>query len=275
MNRENIRKHFTGSENHQELRKKIISLPLITRNSIRHLAEEQGLRSKKNSVAEAVYWILNDLHAAPMKTCGCGKQFGGRFHSILDGYVFHAHCSPSCRSKDPVYKAKLAATNLEVHGHPNNMHGPKIKAKTNVNRLDKYGTIHPTQNPAVFKKTLRSLRSTKEGVLPSGATYSYQGFENFAVDRLLTMYSESQLVIGDPTKIPVIEYMDEELQKLRCYFPDIWIPHDLLLIEVKSEWTLERDASQNAAKHRAAKALGFKHQIWVISRIGDIIKIID
>lgn len=330
---------FSGKEDHQELRKKIISLPIKVRQDIKDLARARGCQSKKDQVAEAVYWILHKLHEEPTTICpSCSKQYRGKYYSIVEGYVFHNHCSVRCRNKDPIYVAKLEATNLTKHGHRNNMHGAKIRAQTktkwlekygvdapikaecvkakvratnqtrrgvnwpaqdklvwakyeatmmerygvnngfkhdNVKRtnLERYGTEFPTQNPSVFKKTLRGLKRTKVGTFPSGKTYIYQGYENVGVTKLLDLVTEDKLIIGDPSQLPVIEYFNPVKEKNCRYFPDIWVPHLNLLIEIKSTWTMKRQLAENMAKHHAALRLGFNHEIWVCSE-SDVLEVL-
>ena len=323
---------FSGTEEHQNLRKKIISLPLSTRHGIKELAASIGCKSRKDQVSEAIYWILHDLRVEPLATCPtCKMLYAGKFHSMIEGYTFHGHCSTSCRSKDPAYKATLATGNLLKSGHRNNMHGAGIREKTkqkwiekygvdnplkteeikakvratNQNRrgvdwpaqdklvwakyeatmmerygvnhsfktgnsqktcMERYGVPNPMMHPAIFKKTLRGLRSTKQGTLPSGMKYTYQGYENVAVEKLLELVQGHELLVGDPMKLPVIEYFNPVKEKSSRYFPDIWIPRLNLLVEVKSTWTMKRQLQENMAKHHAALRLGFKHEIWICSK---------
>lgn len=327
-----VRSTFSGQEDHQTLRKKIISLPRLVRQNIKDAAAEMGCQSKKEQVAEAVYWILYDLKEEPLAECPvCSKRYRGKYYSISEGYRFHDHCSARCRNRNPEYVKKLEATNLERYGHRNNMHGAETRARTKemwvqkygvdvptkseeikskvkrTNRerlgvdwpaqnrqvyekykstmmkrhgvdngfkhpntragmMEKFGVENPSQSPVLFRKTLRGLRSTKQGVLPSGKAYTYQGFENVAIENLLSIVSEQDLVIGDPSKIPVIEYYNPLKGKTSKYFPDIWIPSLNLLVEVKSTWTMKRDLAVNMAKHQAARVLGFKHEIWICSK---------
>ena len=59
------------------------------------------------------------------------------------------------------------------------------------------------------------------------------------------------------------------------YHPDIYIPTDNLLIEVKSWWTLRENYEINRLKQLAALAAGYRFQFWVKdnrARIFDIIE---
>jgi len=327
-----VKSTFSGHEKHQELRKKIISLPVETRQLIKDAAAARGCQSKKNQVAEAVYWIIHDLKREPLAICPtCGKEYRGKYYSIIEGYHFHEHCSVSCRNRNPRYVAKLETTNLERHGHRNNMHGAKIRAKTKQKWIEKYGVTTPIQceqikakvratnqlrrgvdwpaqdklvlekykatmmerhgvdnsfktgnsqrtcmerygvpnpmmHPEIFRKTLRGLKSTKQETFPSGQPYTYQGYENVAVQKLLEFVNEDEMLVGDPTKLPVIEYINPVKGKICRYFPDIWVPHLNLIVEVKSTWTMKRQMQENMAKHNAALRLGFKHEIWICSK---------
>ena len=327
-----VKSTFSGQEEHQELRKKIISLPVKVRQNIKDAGAARGCQSKKGQVAEAIYWILHDLKEEPLATCPtCSKRYRGGYYSITEGYHFGDRCSHVCRSRDPEYAAKLAASILDRYGHKNNMHGVETRAKTKQKWIEKYGVEVPTQaeeikakvratnqrrrgvdwpaqdklvwekyeatmlerygvnngfkhenikktmlerygvehcmqNPEIFRKTLRGLKSTKQGTFPSGQTYTYQGYENVAVQKLLEFVNEDEMLVGDPTKLPVIEYLNPVKEKNCRYFPDIWIPHLNLIVEVKSTWTMKRQMQENMAKHNAALRLGFKHEIWICSK---------
>lgn len=45
------------------------------------------------------------------------------------------------------------------------------------------------------------------------------------------------------------------------YYPDFYIPKENILIEVKSEWTLELNKEKNEAKFKAVKELGFNFRL--------------
>ena len=141
---------------------------------------------------------------------------------------------------------------------------PFKNEKTKQTLMERYGTLNAMQNPEVFKNAQRYRQKT--GVFPSGAEYKYQGFENIGVSTLIESgILEHQILIGDQTRLPSIEYWNPVKQKYCLYFPDIFIKSQNRLIEIKSSWTLKAQLQENLAKHEAAKKLGFRHEIWVCS----------
>lgn len=310
----------------KDVRTTVVRLPKIVRQEIMVAAFQQAGKCK--TVTEAAYILHNKLTSIPTKICHvCGNEYFGKFYSLNDGYRFHDRCSKKCRANDPKYKEKLAISNIEKNGHPNNMWGDgvrdktkqkwnkkwgvdnplkseEVKAKikkTNLKKLgvewpgsspvsrakmiqtsierygenekfgyskarktslERYGVPYPMQSPKI-QSSLKKYRR-KTSTFPSGAKYHYQGYENVAIEKLLESgVHESQIIICNPLKIPVIEYFNPVKRKNCHYFPDVFIPSQNLLIEVKSTWTFRNMLSENMAKHRAAKTLGYKHEIWI------------
>lgn len=52
------------------------------------------------------------------------------------------------------------------------------------------------------------------------------------------------------------------------YFPDIYVPKDNLLLEIKSRYIFERIIEKNLAKQQASKDAGFDHKILIFSNDG-------
>ncbi|MGK3946425.1 hypothetical protein ABK046_49725, partial [Streptomyces caeruleatus] len=65
-----------------------------------------------------------------------------------------------------------------------------------------------------------SAKKQKRYTLPSGREIIYQGYENFAIDRLLLEYHEDLLWIGHG-HVPTVRY--EFNGKKRVHYPDIFI----------------------------------------------------
>src|SRR5205807_260558 len=75
----------------------------------------------------------------------------------------------------------------------------------------------------------------KDYLLPSGQSIKVQGFEPFCLDEFLENgITEEEILKGYETK-PSIQYCYQE--KLRIYFPDLYLPSKNCLIEVKSPYT--------------------------------------
>lgn len=94
----------------------------------------------------------------------------------------------------------------------------------------------------------------------SGKIVKIQGYENKALDELLTIYKEDEIVI-EKSKIPKISYIKDDNK--HYYFPDIYIPKENLIIEVKSEWVMLQNFYINMLKFQAVKSAGYKFTLKV------------
>ena len=184
--------------------------------------------------------------------------------------------------QNSVIKQKADQTNLERYGHSNAAQGEVAKAKTKATMIDRYGVesalqnkdIHnkvvqtnierygigfPMQDPKKFEQQQKKCNKYKSLTLPSGQVRLYQGFEDVAILHLLQTYSEDE-IISERTYLPVIIY-----DGTRRYFPDIFIPKDNLIIEVKSTWTYRQHFERNQLKKKAAEQAGYSFQFWICS----------
>ena len=127
--------------------------------------------------------------------------------------------------------------------------------------MEKYGG-HPNQNKEVQAKSEANSYHYKEYMMPSGNIIKYQGYENLALDELIHMYDEEDIIIGR-TNIPTIEYYVNEVKHV--YFPDFFIKSENKIIEVKSEWTIQLKRGNIEEKASATVKAGYKYEIWVYS----------
>ena len=77
---------------------------------------------------------------------------------------------------------------------------------------------------------------------------------------LLYDYEEEDIVVE---KIKPVPYFDPTTSKSRRYYPDIYIPKDNLLIEVKSTYWLNHKYEKNKAKFMASASEGFTLHLYV------------
>ena len=80
--------------------------------------------------------------------------------------------------------------------------------------------------------------SSKTYTFPSGKEIQVQGYEPFALNELIQILSEDDIINGC-SNVPTIAYADDE-GKPHKHFPDIFIPSQNKCIEVKSTWTAEK-----------------------------------
>lgn len=100
-----------------------------------------------------------------------------------------------------------------------------------------------------------------------------QGYEPQAVNYLLANgFTEDQLFFECENRVPVVRYRYGN--KFRDYYPDIYVPHRRLIIEVKSEKTMglldntHRGFSMNCAKAKACSDAGFKFCLLLMTSDG-------
>lgn len=99
--------------------------------------------------------------------------------------------------------------------------------------------------------------------------YHINGYENIAINKLLEKFSEDEIIT---LNIPKIKYTDNNKQ--RIYFPDIYIPKENLIIEIKSTYTYKKHFQNILLKKQATINQGYNFQIWICSdkHILEIIK---
>jgi hypothetical protein len=115
------------------------------------------------------------------------------------------------------------------------------------------------QNDSVFIKTTKSTKRYKDYIFPSGKVERIQGYENKALDELLKIYTEDEIICNRAT-IPKFWYGSKK------YYPDIYIPKDNLIIEVKSNWTYSGTAeclANNLLKEKACKDAGYNFRFMI------------
>jgi hypothetical protein len=131
--------------------------------------------------------------------------------------------------------------------------------------LEKYGVDNPTKNADVLHRSMvsngKSQYRTKTLVLPSGREIQYQGFEDRVILDLLKSGTKEEDIVNDRANVPRIQYTFGG--KLRSYYPDIWLPKNNQLIEVKSRYTWKKYREQNLAKYCACKAAGYNVSVAI------------
>jgi hypothetical protein len=160
-------------------------------------------------------------------------------------------------------KEKNKQTHIKNYGVANVFQSKEIKDKIKKGFLDTYGVEYPQQVPEIFEKNQKSSLKLKPYTFPSGKEVKIQGYENHALDKLLQTYQEEDLTIG-VSLVPKIIYTHEG--KTKRYYPDIYIPKDNLIIEVKSTYTLKRELEKNLAKRRACIGQGYDFKFWIFHR---------
>jgi hypothetical protein len=141
----------------------------------------------------------------------------------------------------------------------------EIRYKIKKVNLERYGVENPNQSQQIQEKTQKNAKKYKKYKFPSGDIRKVQGYESFALDELIKFYNEDEIKTNRKD-IPKIKYKIDEKEKY--YFPDIYIPHEKYIIEVKSTWTYKCKEDNIKQKAEATKLLGYKYEIWVYNAKG-------
>ena len=171
-----------------------------------------------------------------------------------------------------IVKDKIKATNLERLGVEHPLQSEIVKDKIKATNLERYGVEHPLQSNKIMEKAQKNAKKYKEYKMPSGDIRKVQGFEHFALDILLKTYTGDQIKT-ERKDVPRIEYIVDG--KKKYYFPDIAIPHENKIIEVKSTWTYKCKIDNIKQKAEATKAKGFTYEIWIYDAKGKRVNMED
>lgn len=165
----------------------------------------------------------------------------------------------------PETERKRKITSLEKYGVEDYASSDEFKRRREATWLEKYGVTNPTLNEEILHQVMlsneKSEYRTKSLILPSGKEVRYQGYEDKVILELIGAgYSEEEIVTKRG-EVPKIRY---EFEGKKCiYYPDIYLPKDNQLVEVKSIYTWRKYKKKNLAKIRAAKQAGFHISIAI------------
>ena len=157
----------------------------------------------------------------------------------------------------PALLAKMRATMSRRYGAANPGQVAEFLAKAEATNLIRYRVRNPMQNTGVFQKNQVSAFSTKLFTLPSGRQVTCQGYEPYAINLLLKQgATEEDIVAGyEALKTTISIFCNWEGRKHR-YYPDLYLPSQNKIIEIKSVGGGVRSA---AAATAAAVAESVRH----------------
>lgn len=148
-----------------------------------------------------------------------------------------------------------------------------ITEKKRVACLDKYGVENPFFLPHVRRNSAIANSIGREFALPSGKMIRLRGYEDVAITELLKTYTEEELVVDDVLlayNLPVFTYTAVS-RHLCKYYPDIYIPAEDKIIEVKGRWWWDGNGIEkyknrlinNLRKRNAVLVTGYTYEVWL------------
>jgi hypothetical protein len=161
---------------------------------------------------------------------------------------------------------KMKKTNLEKYGVENYGQTKECRDKMKQTSLIRYGVEHSGQSQEIQEKIQNQSLKFKEYTMPSGKIRKVQGYESFALNELVQLYKEED-ILTNRRDIPRIQYMIND--KNKYYFPDIYIKSVNKIIEVKSTWTYKLKTGNIKEKEEATKKLGYDYEIWIYDGKGE------
>lgn len=171
-----------------------------------------------------------------------------------------------------IVKEKTKNTCLLRYGVNHHMLTDKTKNKVKTTCFEKYGVENPSQNSEIADKKSKNSYRRKIYLLPSGKELICQGYEPFALDKLINEENidENDIVMGCKN-VPTIWYNDDSGKKHRHYV-DIFIKSQNRCIEVKSTWTAEKKKDNIFLKQNSGKEIGYNYEIWIFNKKKEIVE---
>jgi hypothetical protein len=165
-------------------------------------------------------------------------------------------CSRKCAQNSELTINKSHQTQIEKYGswHTSTQHSKDKKEATNI---EKYGVPHGPQNKEIQQKIWKSQFRLKSVTLPSGKAIQLMGYEPQVLNYLLNTekFDEGEFEFD---LIPTFRYGDNHI-----YFPDFYLPGKNLIIEVKSQWTLDNSIDITKQKQESVEKAGYGYRLIV------------
>lgn len=163
--------------------------------------------------------------------------------------------------KLPSSTNKIKNTMLKNYGVEHYSQHTEFKERYKKTCFEKFGVEHPMQNSHILEKTVRHAYKRKSFIWQTGETSLVQGNEPIVLKELEESGYKFSDVLTSVKDMPEIWYVHDGNQ--HRYYPDIFIPSENLIIEVKSEYTLNKELNKNEAKFEAVRNAGFEFRLEV------------
>jgi len=259
--------------------KEKIDNTMIDKYGVKHALQNKDLKNKAEDTCMKNHGVKNPFESDKIKeviketnNLKYGADYGVESEivkeKIKETNIERYGVSCSLQNEDVI--KKVISTNIERYGSEHAFQNIDVRNRFKETNLERYGTEYPAQNQEVMERTQKNAKRYKEFVMPSGDIRKVQGYEPFALKKLLEVYTEDQLKTSTKN-VPRIQY--EVNGKKRYHFPDIFIPHENKLVEVKSTWTFKNKADNVLLKKKAAEEQGFLYEIWCFDGKGKRVEV--
>jgi hypothetical protein len=181
---------------------------------------------------------------------------------------------PKAFHMSTIIKKNITTVNLfDPNKNKNSTEKNEINNRRRQTNLQLYGVENCFLRPDAKQKSAVSNSKGREFTLTSGKIIRVRGYEDKVLTILLSTYSEQELIIDDRLleyNIPIFRYVNVN-QHTALYYPDIYIPKENKIIEVKSRWWCDGHGSvnyksrltNNLKKRQAVLDQGFNYELWL------------
>jgi hypothetical protein len=252
-----------------------IKKTLLEKYSVEYPSQNKEVRDKMKKTCIEKYGVENPMFNTKVKEKQKStiiEKYGAEH--ISQTQDFKEKVKQTCLKKynveyvsqTPEFREKVKQSFIENYGVDNPNKVAEIREKIRKTNLERYNVEYPSQNQEIQERTQKNAKKYKEYKMPSGTIIKVQGYEPFALDELIKIYTEED-IICNRKNIPRITYKIGDKQKY--YFPDIYIPSKNMIIEVKSSWTYKCKEDNIQEKAEATKAAGYEYEIWIYDSKGN------
>lgn len=128
---------------------------------------------------------------------------------------------------------------------------------------DNFNSGHIRCKYCADENTAKNSFQFKDYIMPSKKIVRIQGYENIALDELLVYLDEKDIILSR-RNMPNIEYIINN--KKHRYYPDIYIPSQNKIIEIKSSYTYKSSLIKNMIKALATRKINYDFEFWVYDK---------
>ena len=225
----------------------------IEKYGVEHTFQSEVIKDKVKQTMIERYGVENPMQQTEFKEKSQNTN--------LEKYGFKSH------NQSNIIKEKKKQTTLRNYGVENPMKSKEVRDNFKHTMIVKYGVENPMQVPEFNDKSMKAAYKYKNYLFPCGTECLVQGYEPFALNILVEQGYTSKDIITDKINVPEIWYLNKESN--HRYFPDIYIPKENRIIEVKSTWTYEKEKDKNLLKDQACRNAGYIFEFWIFDDNGN------
>lgn len=254
-----------GIDHNKASRKLVYNTGFFCKNCSKINANNR--RKKTNTKKYGVEYNLQSKICKEKSKKTCLKKYGKEYANqsdIVKEKITQINLKKygyKCSLQNNIIKNKAKKTIIKKYGVDNVAKSKIIRDKIEKTNIERYGCKAPAQNKKVFSKMLENSFKKKKYNFNTGEIVYIQGDEPHALDLLQQQgYTYNDLSV-ETDRIPIIKYI---FNGKKCkYYPDIYIPCENRIIEVKSTWTYKKKIEKNLEKQKATINSGYNFEFWI------------